>query len=386
MLVGELETKLGTFKDSTKFFMESIYGVYQVNSMKLLDTYLQINPGTNAVNLPYNAVLNIYETKPLNIYSISGQIGSDPELFFVKGDEVVPSNLVVPEHGGDDGVIRDGFQGELNPRSDGCRQTAGSYIARAMISAEALATLAGAKLSLKLGHRISDSVWKSTPMAMRRFGCNPTENSHESNFRRVTGLRERFRAAGGHIHISLPASMKNDANKVVAVMDIVAGNTCVLVDRDPDNAVRRRNYGRAGEYRIKSYGIEYRVLSNFWLKSYTLWSMASVLVRNAASIYKEGMADELLSRFDMNKVRKAINDNDFELAKENFLILADFLKEYNAYGHGMSAKRIDKFFRWATSKTDPLERWNTVEKTMASWRDKRMYSGTGFESFIDVVL
>lgn len=228
-----------------------------------------------------------------------------------------------------------------------------------------------------------DSVWKSTPMAMRMFGCNPTENAHELRFKRVTGLRERFRAAGGHIHIGLARSTMNDPAKLVSIMDIVAGNTCVLVDRDPDNAERRKNYGRAGEYRIKPYGIEYRVLSNFWLKSYTLWSMASVLVRNAASIYKEGFADDLLSRFDMAKVRKAINENDFELAKENFLILSAFLKEHKAYGHGLNAQRVDKFFKWATQTADPLTPWNTLEKTIASWENKRHQSGTGFESFID---
>lgn len=330
----------------------------------------------------YNEIENISATKLLNVYKVEAAIGSDPELFFVRGDEVVPSKLVVPA-GGSGGVIRDGFQGELNPSANGCRQTAGSNIANAFLEAVRLAREAGTEVSMKIGHRMPDSVWKSTPMAMRRFGCNPTENAHELRFHRVTGLRERFRAAGGHIHIGLSRGTMNDPAKLVSIMDIVAGNTCVLVDRDPDNAERRKNYGRAGEYRIKPYGIEYRVLSNFWLKSYTLWSMASVLVRNAASIYSVGFADELLARFDMAKVRKAINTNDFELAKENFLILSDFLKEKKAYGHGLNAARVDRFFRWATQKADPLAQWDTLDKTINSWENKRHQSGVGFESFID---
>jgi len=218
---------------------------------------------------------------------------------------------------------------------------------------------------------------------MRRFGCNPTENAHEKTFRRVTGLRERFRAAGGHIHIGVSDSrITSDIPKAVALMDIVVGNTCVLIDRDPDNARRRLNYGRAGEYRVKTYGIEYRVPSNFWLRSYTLWSMVSQLCRNALSIQYWGKADDLISRFDMRKVRKAINENDFELAKENFNILAQFLRENSAFGYGLSANRIDKFYTWATSE-NPLEQWATIEDAIESWNNKTRTGGIGFEYFID---
>lgn len=335
---------------------------------------------SNGSLISYSNITHIRYIKPLNIQNSFKRLGSDPEFFFTKDDKVVPSNLVLPEEGSD--VIRDGFQGELNPATDTCRQTSGTYIARAIAKAVKFAEESGTKISLKVGHTITDDVWKKTSLGMRRFGCNPTENAHEQRFRRVTGTREKFRAAGGHIHMALDASERNDLGKVVMLMDIVAGNTCVLVDRDPDNAKRRKNYGRAGEHRIKDYGLEYRVLSNFWLKSYTLWSMATILLRNAVSIHKAGLADELISKFDMKKVREAINNNDFELAKENFQILSEFLKEKGAYGNGLSVSRIDKFYKWATS-TDPLSNWDTIEKTISNWDGKLRSSGMGFERFID---
>ena len=332
----------------------------------------------------YGDIVSVTDKKPLVYDETNGiTVGSDPELFFVndKGN-VVPSNLVVPSNTAFEDVIRDGFQGELNPKSSSCRQTAGSNIAHAFLRAVRYAKDVGATVSLKVGHVITDDVWETTPRGMRRFGCNPTLNVHETNFKRVTGSRERFRAAGGHVHLGLPNKCKVDLAKVVALMDIYAGNTCVLIDRDPDNARRRKNYGRAGEHRVKTYGVEYRVLSNFWLRSYTLWSMVSVLCRNAVDIHYIGYADELLGRFDMKKVRKAINDNDFELAKENFEILRTFIKEHQITGSGLDVTRVDKFYNWATAKEDPLTSWNTLDKTIRSWKSKTMTNGMGFEAFI----
>lgn len=354
------------FKKSDEMFYQNSY----VNNMSSGDV------------ISYSNIVNLSVHSPIQMDTHRMTLGSDPEIFFIKDDKVLPSSSVVPE-GGVNKVIRDGFQGELNPSSDGCRQTSGSYIYIALMDAKQLADNVGATLSFKVGHIISEDVWKKTPSDVRRFGCSPTLNVHEKNFKRVTGVREKFRAGGGHIHLGggTIRGVKN-TKRLVSLMDIFAGNTCVLIDRDPDNARRRKNYGRAGEYRVKSYGLEYRVLSNFWLKGYALWSLVTILLRNALAVEKSGRADEFLSLFDMKKVRKAINNNDFELAKENFEILSKFLKDNKATGNGLNAVRVDKFYRWATS-SNPLGQWDTTEKVLKDWEDKNHRSGTGFEQFIE---
>jgi hypothetical protein len=330
----------------------------------------------------YSNIKFIDNSNPLDLDPEHLALGSDPEFFFYKEGKVLPSSFVVPDGSGV--VIRDGFQGELNPQQSSCRQSAGNSLSYAIFEAFGLAENANASLSFKMGSFISDKEWKDAPKDMKVFGCSPTRNIYEPEFKRVSGLRERFRAAGGHIHMSLSKVQQQNIETIVKLMDIVAGNTCVLVDRDPDNARRRKNYGRAGEHRVKSYGVEYRVLSNFWLRSYTLWSMSSVLLRNAIAIFSADKAEECIALFDMKKVRKAINENDFDLAKENFLILSEFLKQNDAYGYGLSSARIDKFFKWATSK-DPLKNWNTNEKIRMSWQDKQESVGLGFETFIDTL-
>lgn len=312
--------------------------------------------------------------------------GSDPELFVVsKDNEMVPSQAVLDK----DTVMvkKDGFQIELNPNSHSCRQSSATYINYALQEAHRLAQAKGYKLSFKVGHIVSDDVWSKVSMMLKRFGCNPTVNAHEKNFKRVTGLRERFRAGGGHIHLGFTLKATSDVNKLVTLMDIMVGNTFVLLDRDPDNARRRKNYGRAGEYRLKSYGLEYRVLSNFWMKKYVLWSTATGLLRQAIEVFNmPKLADDLLSRVDIKKVRDAINNNDKDLAMENFMAFRQFIldnKIVERYGAGLSFNNIDLFLDWA-KQDDPIAELNidTNEKILSSWYRQNAKDNEGLEQFL----
>jgi len=314
-----------------------------------------------------------------------GTVGSDPEFFFIRDGEVVPSAEVLPENSRN--VARDGFQGELHPAPSGCRVSAGSFLARAIFNARGYAREVGAELSFEPGHIISDEVWKKASPEMKRFGCNPTLSAQEKNPHRVTGLRERFRAGAGHIHLgnTMLRTNRTDqelAERFVKTLDIVAGNTLVLIDRDPLNAVRRKNYGRAGEYRLKSYGLEYRVPSNFWLKHYALWSFASQLCRNAMAIVEQNRDKELMSMISMKDVKKAINNNDYELALKNFDILSEFLTINRATGNGLGTERLVSTRKWLTSD-EPLKFCNTMGKTYESWERKMVGGARGFERMID---
>ncbi len=52
--------------------------------------------------------------------------------------------------------------------------------------------------------------------------------------------------------------------QLVKQLDYFLGIPSLLLDKDEE---RRHLYGKAGAFRPKPYGVEYRVLSNFWLKS-----------------------------------------------------------------------------------------------------------------------
>lgn len=312
--------------------------------------------------------------------------GSDPEFFYVKDDKIVPSKAVIPPYSSI--VKRDGFQGELNPGSNTCRQVSGNNIAEALKEAYEYGEMAGAKLSLSVGVEIDKETFYNLPVGERRFGCSPTANVHE-NKKRVSGTRTRFRSGGGHIHVG-GARVRNlyreDPKKLITMIDIVCGVGSVLIDRDVANIERRKHYGRAGEHREKSYGLEYRVPSNFWLRSYTLWSTVTGLLRNALNICEiPELRDEILQAIDVKDVRDAINNNDKELALKVFKQYAEIIEKRKVvFEGGLSFHNIYKFIRWA-SMADPISvlRVPTVEHSLDEWERHCEYEDVpGLESFL----
>lgn len=63
-----------------------------------------------------------------------------------------------------------------------------------------------------------------------------------------------LRTFGGHVHI------EGGSPTTVVACDIILGLWSAAVDKND----RRQLYGKAGAFRPKPYGVEYRVLSNFW--------------------------------------------------------------------------------------------------------------------------
>ena len=83
---------------------------------------------------------------------------------------------------------------------------------------------------------------------------------------------ETLRTGGGHVHISYkidgrPPRFPQDleiAEIIIMGADLFMGVTSILLDQDRE---RRRIYGKAGAFRPKPYGVEYRTMSNFWTQS-----------------------------------------------------------------------------------------------------------------------
>jgi len=102
-------------------------------------------------------------------------------------------------------------------------------------------------------------------------GCNDETDAYSLSFNTEIESfikNSRFRTCGGHIHIGF-----DDDNLIdpvikplfVYMLDLFLGIPSIILDRDITQIIRRQAFGKAGAFRPKNYGIEYRVLSSWWV-------------------------------------------------------------------------------------------------------------------------
>lgn len=156
------------------------------------------------------------------------------------------------------------------------------------------------------------------------FGCEP-------DFNALTGMRNAkpaaadagLRTAGGHIHIGFNEvrEVDSESQKVLGVMcDYFLGLPAILLDKDDR---RKELYGKAGACRFKQYGIEYRVLSNFWTQddASRLWAWEQA---HKAFNFMTGDAMMLAAIVDPEEIQRVINQNDKQLA-EHYITLLEIM-------------------------------------------------------------
>jgi hypothetical protein len=105
------------------------------------------------------------------------------------------------------------------------------------------------------------------------FGCMPDFNAWTRKQNPVPNPPlSGFRSCGGHLHIGengkLTYFLLTNKGKIVTIrtMDAHHGTVSIALDNSEEAIQRRELYGRAGCYRDTDYGVEYRTLSNFWMK------------------------------------------------------------------------------------------------------------------------
>lgn len=341
------------------------------------------------------------------LYSNPVSLGCDPEFFFEKKGKIIGSEKVININKGlkvKDSIygstnqqskfIVDGVQAELNPTPNTCRANLGNEMSRCFRTLyNEMSKDKELSINFKPAVKITQKELDSLDEKSKVFGCSPSKNTDNKskNIVKLTDAKKyKYRSAGGHIHLghtNCSTHIKNalsEPERIVAIMDIIVGNTCVLIDRDPSNKERRKVYGRAGEFRTPIYGVEYRTLSNFWLRSYPLMSFVMSLSRFAVNIMANSMPgkdfeNELLKMVNMKKISKAINTNNFELAWSNFQKIKPFIArvvpdnsdQFPLTGTNLATfeffvkKGIDYWF-----KEDPIQHWIKIpEGHTAGWEN-----------------
>lgn len=343
-------------------------------------------------------------------------LGCDPEFFFSKSGKIIGAEKIISKKGliltdySSTKVIVDGVLAELNPIPCSCRQDLGHEISRCF---EAIKNVISSDPSLGVDFSQKITLTKkeldSLSDESKKFGCAPSNNvySKQTNSVKVKENTFKPRVAGGHIHlghsgIKVIKDALDNPDRVIPMLDVLLGNSCVLIDKDPNAKNRRRLYGKAGEYRTPAHGLEYRTLSNFWLKSYPLMSfvmgMARLAVLMVASDKDNGEYEKkILDKVNLAKIKRAINNNDYHLAYENFLDIEKSLLEItNKNSNGNQNREYPicdsniKQFKYFISK--PLDYW-FKDNPVDHWIKYRSEDGNnvfvrnhGWENFINKIV
>lgn len=154
------------------------------------------------------------------------------------------------------------------------------------------------------------------------FGCDPDFDAYVPAENPAAYCDDKtFRSCGGHIHLGYVEDSGNDflldpwgkINTILA-MDAVHGVISVALDNSKEAIERRKLYGKAGCHRDPSYGVEYRTLSNFWLKSPELVMLIYRLSDDVLKLMRENKAKDLIETIGREKLQAVINNGDVKKA------------------------------------------------------------------------
>lgn len=156
-----------------------------------------------------------------------------------------------------------------------------------------------------------DGKWLQTENAML-FGCEPDFNAwtNGSINPRPEATDGNLRSCGGHIHIGYDEPSAATNLQLIKAMDIFIGLPSVI--QEPDNE-RKTLYGKAGAFRFKDYGAEYRTVSNYYINSVELTHWAFQNTKKAVDFVNDGIN---INKTEADGIQLAINKCDKKLAEE----------------------------------------------------------------------
>lgn len=201
------------------------------------------------------------------------------------------------------------------------------------------ATFSELKTKIPPGHRIvakPSAVFDEDQLQTeeaQQFGCDPDYDAWEiQQNEKPCAADQCFRSCGGHLHVG---HVKGDGNDfllkpfgkihTVRMMDAFHGIISTILDNSPEAIARRDLYGKAGCHRPTSYGVEYRALSNFWMKSPQLVMLMDSLTNDILSYLRNCPFEEItdlapgpavIQEIGEDEIPRIINNGDVGAARK----------------------------------------------------------------------
>ena len=179
---------------------------------------------------------------------------------------------------------------------------------------------------------------KEIPAEAKVLGCDPDFNAYTGEINNPPETKKPMRTGSGHIHIGWtekadPMSPAHfyDCISVVKQLDHCLGFLSGEWDKDIE---RQELYGKMGTFRPKPYGVEYRVLSNAWLKYPRLYPWIFNTIKTSLEHLEKGRryaegANLFFDSFDFpnsfppNLEKTRHSKENYEATKRNLALLYD---------------------------------------------------------------
>lgn len=204
-------------------------------------------------------------------------IGADPELFvfdkttdqLVSGCDLIPGTKAVPHRVEGGAVQVDGMALEFN--IDPCKTSKefSAKVGQVVSQMQSMLPENYGLLALPTAHFGKEMI-DAQPEHAKELGCEPDFNAYTGGAANPRPNAEKpFRTGAGHIHIGWGEGIDITDPQHIQVccvlskqLDYWLGVAAMTWDTDSE---RRTLYGDKGSFRPKSYGMEYRPLSNAWV-------------------------------------------------------------------------------------------------------------------------
>lgn len=242
-------------------------------------------------------------------------IGADPEVFVTDGEKIISGIGLIggtkeePRETASGAVQEDNVLAEFNIEPASTPEDFVQHINK--VVGELKDILAPKGIAVVSSHEFEEEALIEGGMQALVFGCDPDLNCWDMEQNEAPDCMSTLRTAGGHVHIGYDQPDPAISFRIARMCDVFLGIPSILIDNDTR---RRELYGKAGACRIKAYGIEYRSLSNFWLKVSTVTEW----VFNQAKYCAENTdrLESILDYIDGTEIQRIINEGDQQKAAE----------------------------------------------------------------------
>lgn len=229
-------------------------------------------------------------------------IGCDPELFvrmkdgtYMSGHDLIPGTKHMPYLVSRGAIQVDGVALEFNTFP---AETADEFIETIDIVIGQMESIAreNARFEFDVVNTptatFDEKYFNALPAVTRALGCTPDYNAYTGKENEPPATSEPFRTGSGHLHIGWtegqdPHDREHFFECIDRVKQLDACLYLVSLLWDSDNK-RRSLYGKIGAFRPKHFGVEYRPMSNAWVRNHEIERWIFNATVHAMELYDQG--------------------------------------------------------------------------------------------------